>query len=57
MAEVPEQFSGNIWSLSADNKKDEKWLQDLQGEVNAKKQEKTDIPTESLKNILGRMPN
>ena len=57
---VPEeskQFWGNIWSQSADHKNDTKLLQDLQSEVNIKKQEEIDINTESLKNILGRMPN
>ena len=39
------------------NRKDAKWLQDLQSEVNVKKQEKIDITTGSLKKILGRMPN
>ena len=57
MAEESKQFWGNIWSQSADHKKDAKWLQDLQSEVNVKKQEKTDITTGSLKKILGRMPN
>ena len=47
---------GNIWSQSADHK-DAKCLQDLQSEVNVKKQEKIDITTGSLKKILGRMPN
>ena len=32
-----------IWSQSADHKKDAKWLQDLQSEVNVKKQEEIDI--------------
>ena len=57
---VPEEskpFWGNIWSQSADHKKDAKWLQDLQSEVNVKKQEKIDITTGSFKKILGRMPN
>ena len=44
-------------SQSADHKKDAKWLQDFQSEVNVKKQEKMDITTGSLKKILGRMPN
>ena len=57
MAEESKQFWGNIWSQSADHKKDAKWLQDLQSEVNAKKQEEIDFTTESLKKILGRMPN
>ena len=56
VAEDSKQFWGNIWSQSADHKKDAKWLQDLRSEVNVKKQ-KTDITTGSLKKILGRMPN
>ena len=57
MAEESKQFWGNIWRQSADHKKEAKWLQDLRSEVNAKKQEKIDITTGSLKKILGRMPN
>ena len=57
MAEELRQFWGNIWSQSADHKKDTKWLQDLRSEVNVKKQEKIDITTGSLKMILGRMSN
>ena len=57
MAEESKQFWGNIWSHSADHKKDAKWLQDLRREVNVKKQEKVDITTGSLKKIRGRMPN
>ena len=57
VAEEPKQFWGNIWSQSADQKKDAKWLQNLQSEVNVKKQEMTDITTGSLKKILDRMPN
>ena len=57
VAEESKQFWGNIWSQSADHKKDAKWLQDLQSEVNVKKLEKIDITTGSLKKILGRMPN
>ena len=34
-----------IWSQSADHKKDAKWLQELRTDVNAKKQEKIDITT------------
>ena len=45
VAEESKQFWGNIWSQSADHKKDAKWLQDLQSEVNVKKQEKIDITT------------
>ena len=57
MVEESKQFWGNIWSQSAYHKKDAKWLQDLQIEVNVKKQEQIDITTGSLKKILGRMPN
>ena len=57
VAEEPKQFWGNIWSHSADHKKDAKWLQDLRSEVNVKKQEKISITTGSLKKVLGRMPN
>ena len=48
---------GETWSQSAYHKKDAKWLQDLRGKVNVKKQEQTDITPGSLKKILGRMPN
>ena len=34
-----------------------KWLKDLHSEVSVTKQEKVDITKESLKKILGRMPN
>ena len=37
MAEELKQFWGNIWSQSANRKKDGKWLKDLQIEVNVKK--------------------
>ena len=57
MAEESKQCWGSIWSQSADHKKDAKRLQDLQSEVNVKKQDKIDITTGSLKKILGRMPN
>ena len=40
-----------------DHNKDAKLLKDLQSEVNVTKQEKVDITKESLKKILGRMPN
>ena len=55
MAEESKQFWGNIWSQSADHKKDAKWLQDLRSEVNVKKQEQIDITTESLKKILEKL--
>ena len=57
VAEESKWFWGNIWSQSADHKKDAKWLQDLRSDVNVKKQEKIDITTRSLKKIFGRMPN
>ena len=57
MAEESKQFLGNIWSKTADHKKNAKWLQDLRSEVNVKKQEKIDITTGSLKKILDRMSN
>ena len=57
VAEQLKQFWGNIWSHSADHKKDAKSLLDLESEVNIKKQEKIDITTGSLKKILARMPN
>ena len=37
VAEESKQFWENIWSQSADHKKDAKWLQDLRSEVNVKK--------------------
>ena len=37
MAEDLKQFWGNIWSQSADHKKNGKWLQELRSEVNVKK--------------------
>ena len=36
VAQEWKQFWGNIWSQSADHKKDAKWLQDLRSEVNVK---------------------
>ena len=50
-------FWGDIWSESVDNNKDVKWSKDLQSEVSVTKLEKIDITKESLKKILGRMPN
>ena len=37
VVEESKQFWGNIWSQSADHKKDAKWLQDLRSEVKVKK--------------------
>ena len=52
MTEESKQFWGNIWSQSADHKKDAKWLQDLRSEVNVKKQEKIDITTCNCKSDI-----
>ena len=57
VAEELKQFWGNIWSQSADHRKDTKSFQDLPSKVNVKKQEKIDIIAGSLKKILARMPN
>ena len=57
MAKESKEFWENIWGQFADNKKDAKWLQDLQSQVNVKKQEKIDITTGSLKKLHTRMPN
>ena len=56
-AEEVKKFWGDIWSESVDHNRDAKWLEDLQSEVNVTKQEKVEITKESLKKILGRMPN
>ena len=37
VVEESNQFWENIWSQTADQKKDAKWLQDLRSEVNVKK--------------------
>ena len=57
VTEESKQSWRNTWRQSADHENDAKWLQDLQSEVNVKKQEKIDISTGSLKKILDRMPN
>ena len=36
VAEESKQFWANIWSQSADHKKNVKWLKDLRSEVNVK---------------------
>ena len=56
-AEESKKVWGDIWTESVDHTRDVKWLKDLQSEVNVTKQEKVDITKESLKKILGRMPN
>ena len=56
-AEELKKFWGAIWSESVDHNRDAKWLKDLQSEGNVTKQEKVNIIMESLKKILGRMPN
>ena len=48
---------GKTWSGLVDHNRDAKWLKYLQSKVNVTKQEKADITKESLKKILGRMPN
>ena len=48
---------GEIYGESVDHNRDAKWLKNLRSEVNVTKQEKVDITKESLKKILGRMPN
>ena len=42
---------------SIDANKDAKLLKDLQSEVKVTQQEKIDVTNESLKKILGRIPN
>ena len=56
-AEEYKTFQGDIWSELVDHNRDAKWLKDLQSEINVTKQEKVYITKESLKKILGRMPN
>ena len=56
-AEESKKFWGNIWSELVDHDREGKWLKDWQSEINVTKLEKVDITTESLKKILGRMPN
>ena len=55
--EESQKFWGGIWDQSVDHNRDAKWLKDLRSEFNVTKQEKIDITKESLKKILGRMPN
>ena len=52
-----QKFWGDIWSESVDHNSDVKWFKDLQSEFNVTKQVKVDETKESLKKILGRMPN
>ena len=56
-AEELKKFWGDIWSELVDHNMDAKWLKDLQSKVSVTKQEKVDITKESLKKILGRVPN
>ena len=42
---------------SVDRNRDQKCLKELQNEVNITNQEKVNITNESLRKILGRMPN
>ena len=48
---------GNLWNEWVDHNRDAKWLKELQCEINVTKQVKVYIAKESLKEILGRMPN
>ena len=57
MLKESKMFWGDIWSESVDHNRNAKWFRNLQKEVNVTKQEKVDITKESLKKILGRMPN
>ena len=57
MLKNKKKFWGDIWNETVDHNRDAKWLKDLQSEVNVTKQEKVDIPKESLKKILCKMPN
>ena len=56
-AEESKSFWGDISSELVDHDRDAKWLKDFQKKVNVTKQEKVDIIKESLKKILGRIPN
>ena len=56
-AEELKKFWGDMWSESVDHNRDAKWLENLQSEVSVTKQEKVDLTKESLKKILGRIPN
>ena len=52
VTEESKQFRGNIWSRSADHKKDARWLQDLQSEVNVKNRRRQILPQEVSKRYL-----
>ena len=52
MAEESKQFWGNIWSQSADHKKDATWLQDLRSEVNVKNRRRWILTQEVSKRYL-----
>ena len=52
----PDAEERDILSELVYHDRDAKWLKDLQIEVNVKKR-KVDITKESLKKVLGRMPN
>ena len=56
-AEELKRFWGDIWSELVDHNRDAKWFKGLQSEDNVIKQENVDITKESLKKILGKMPN
>ena len=48
---------GETLSELVDHNRDAEWLKDLQSEVNVTKQEKVEITKESLKKLLGSIPN
>ena len=56
-AEESKKIWEDIYSDLVDHNRNAKCLKDLQSEVDVTKQEKIDITKESLKKILGRMPN
>ena len=56
-AEESKKCWGNLWNEWVDHNRDAKWLKELQSEINVTKQVKVYIAKESLKEILGRMPN
>ena len=56
-AKGSKRFWGDIWSESVDDNRYAKWFKDLQNEINVTKQKKRDINKESLKKVLGRIPN
>ena len=56
-AEESKAFWKSIWGQSVEHQRDARWLKDLKAEVDIEKQEKIDISIESVRKIIGRMPN